>query len=113
MLAIAVGVRVTGSDVDTVILKLKGGCETKSKVVQLFLVRHVGNVWTKALPAIVLELSFLFRVEQRSHSMTEERVPLDHVNYVEFVDLLSSGVWHFEVKPLTVYAWAIMIKFQF
>ena len=44
MLAIAVGVRVTGSDVDTVILKLKGGCETKSKVVQLFLVRHVGNV---------------------------------------------------------------------
>ena len=44
MLAIAVGVRVTGSDVDTVILKLKGSCETKSKVVQLFLVRHVGNV---------------------------------------------------------------------
>lgn len=44
MLAIAVGVRVAGSDVDTVILKLKGSCETKSKVVQLFLVRHVGNV---------------------------------------------------------------------
>ena len=30
--------------------------------------------------------------------MTEDRVPLDHVNYVEFVDLLSAGIGHLEVS---------------
>ena len=64
------------------------------------------------MPPIFLEISLLFAVDKWLHSMVVERVWLDQVNYVEFVNNVLTRVSSPEVEPLTLLGRCTVIEFQ-
>ena len=62
----------------------------------------VPNVTAPSLPPLVLQFTFLLRVENHLHTLIVKGLRLDHVEHIELDLLALPHVLHTEVIPLSV-----------